>query len=209
MLLTREDGDGVGIVNTGGMKAPKRLASRSTTKGFPGGNSDEENFETPVGTRGFVKRETVMDRIKEEWRKEGKESSSDFESSDASQTHAWSEGESRSGPGEYLAQTTDPNFLAPTKFFACLELEESRELFGMSEEIEIDANQVLFRQGDESRDGIYVVVEGQLGVYVQSTNKRGGMERGTPSLVKSSSKSSTHHHHHHHHSVKRYPAFTR
>ena len=50
-----------------------------------------------------------MDRIKEEWRKEGKESSSDFESSDASQTHAWSEA-SRSGPGEYLAQTTDPNF---------------------------------------------------------------------------------------------------
>ena len=202
VLLTREDGDGVGIVNTGGMKAPKRLASRSTTKGFPGGNSDEENFETPVGTPRFVKRETVMDRIKEEWRKEGKESSSDFESSDASQTHAWSEGESRSGPGEYLAQTTDPNFFASTKFFACLELEESRELFGMSEEIEIDANQVLFRQGDESRDGIYVVVEGQLGVYVQSTNKRGGMERGTPSLVKSSSKSSTHHHHHHHHSVK-------
>ena len=200
-MLTREDGESVGI-NTGGMKAPKRLASRATTKGFPGGNSDEENFETPVGTPRFVKRETIMDRIKEEWRKEGKESSSDFESSDASQTHAWSEGESRSGPGEYLAQTTDPNFFASTKFFACLELEESRELFGMSEEIEIDANQVLFRQGDESRDGIYVVVEGQLGVYVQSTNKRGGMERGTPSLVKSSSKSSTHHHHHHHHSVK-------
>ena len=200
-MLTREDGESVGI-NTGGMKAPKRLASRATTKGFPGGNSDEENFETPVGTPRFVKRETIMDRIKEEWRKEGKESSSDFESSDASQTHVWSEGESRSGPGEYLAQTTDPNFFASTKFFACLELEESRELFGMSEEIEIDANQVLFRQGDESRDGIYVVVEGQLGVYVQSTNKRGGMERGTPSLVKSSSKSSTHHHHHHHHSVK-------
>ena len=200
-MLTREDGESVGI-NTGGMKAPKRLASRATTKGFPGGNSDEENFETPVGTPRFVKRETIMDRIKEEWRKEGKESSSDFESSDASQTHAWSEGESRSGPGEYLAQTTDPNFFASTKFFACLELEESRELFGMSEEIEIDANQVLFRQGDESRDGIYVVVEGQLGVYVQSTNKRGGMERGTLSLVKSSSKSSTHHHHHHHHSVK-------
>ena len=200
-MLTREDGESVGI-NTGGMKAPKRLASRATTKGFPGGNSDEENFETPVGTPRFVKRETIMDRIKEEWRKEGKESSSDFESSDASQTHAWSEGESRSGPGEYLAQTTDPNFFASTKFFACLELEESRELFGLSEEIEIDANQVLFRQGDESRDGIYVVVEGQLGVYVQSTNKRGGMERGTPSLVKSSSKSSTHHHHHHHHSVK-------
>ena len=150
-----------------------------------------------------------MDRIKEEWKKEGKESGSHFESSDASQTslfeyrRAGSEGdrgESRSGPGEYLSHTTDPNFFASTKFFACLELEESRELFGMSEEIEIGANQVLFRQGDESRDGIYVVVEGQLGVYVQSTNTRGGGsgvgDGSASSLVKSSSKSSSHHHHH-------------
>jgi len=203
-------------------KAPKRLATSSSSattnksKGLSRSNSrsnsdESEKFETPVGTPRTMKRGTTMDRIKEEWRKEGKESSSNFESSDASQTslfdyrraHAGSEGErgeSQSGPGEYLSHTVDPNFFASTKFFACLELEESRELFGMSEEIEIGANQVLFRQGDESRDGIYVVVEGQLGVYVQSTNTRGGSGgsggEGSPSsLIKSSSKSSTHHHH--------------
>ena len=210
--LAREDALGGGET-----KAPKRLATttprlantNNTKKASSRSNSEDENFETPVGTPRAVKRGATMDRIKEEWKKEGKESGSHFESSDASQTslfeyrRAGSEGdrgESRSGPGEYLSHTTDPNFFASTKFFACLELEESRELFGMSEEIEIGANQVLFRQGDESRDGIYVVVEGQLGVYVQSTNTRsggsGGGDGSASSLVKSSSKSSSHHHHH-------------
>lgn len=210
--LAREDALGGGET-----KAPKRLATttprlantNNTKKASSRSNSEDENFETPVGTPRAVKQGATMDRIKEEWKKEGKESGSHFESSDASQTslfeyrRAGSEGdrgESRSGPGEYLSHTTDPNFFASTKFFACLELEESRELFGMSEEIEIGANQVLFRQGDESRDGIYVVVEGQLGVYVQSTNTRsggsGGGDGSASSLVKSSSKSSSHHHHH-------------
>ena len=210
--LAREDALGGGET-----KAPKRLAAttprlantNNTKKASSRSNSEDENFETPVGTPRAVKRGATMDRIKEEWKKEGKESGSHFESSDASQTslfeyrRAGSEGdrgESRSVSGEYLSHTTDPNFFASTKFFACLELEESRELFGMSEEIEIGANQVLFRQGDESRDGIYVVVEGQLGVYVQSTNTRsggsGGGDGSASSLVKSSSKSSSHHHHH-------------
>ena len=101
-------------------KAPKRLATSSNSatnksKGLSRSNSDEsEKFETPVGTPRTMKRGTTMDRIKEEWRKEGKESSSNFESSDASQTslfeyrraHGGSEGErgeSRSGPGVYLS----------------------------------------------------------------------------------------------------------
>ena len=44
---------------------------------------------------------------------------------------------------EHASQTTDPTFLAH-EVFRGLELKESRELFGMSEEIEIGANQVLF-----------------------------------------------------------------
>ena len=40
-----------------------------------------------------------------------------------------------------------PNFFASTKFFACLELEESQELFAASEEFDVPPNTVVFRQG--------------------------------------------------------------
>ena len=68
-MLTREDGDGVGIVI---MMKSRTIGVALDDERISGGNSDEENFETPVGTPRFVKRETIMDRIKEEWRKEGK-----------------------------------------------------------------------------------------------------------------------------------------
>ena len=60
-----------------------------------------------------------------------------------------------------------PNFFASTKFFACLELEESQELFAASEEFDVPPNTVVFRQGDDSSSGIYIVVQGSLGVYLQ------------------------------------------
>ena len=61
-----------------------------------------------------------------------------------------------------------PNFFASTKFFACLELEESRELFqSAAESIELLPGQVVFRQGDDSSSGIYIVERGSLGVYLQ------------------------------------------
>ena len=60
-----------------------------------------------------------------------------------------------------------PNFFASTKFFACLELEESQELFAASEEFDVPPNTVVFRQGDDSSSGIYIVVQGTLGVYLQ------------------------------------------
>ena len=51
-----------------------------------------------------------------------------------------------------------PDFFASTKFFACLELEESRELFDdAAETIEVPPRTVVFRQGDDSSAGIYVV----------------------------------------------------
>ena len=51
-----------------------------------------------------------------------------------------------------------------------LELELSRELFEASVEETLPPNEVLFRQGDDSSSGIYIVVEGSIGVYLQPTN---------------------------------------
>ena len=67
-----------------------------------------------------------------------------------------------------------PNFFASTKFFACLELEESQELFAASEEFDVPPNTVVFRQGDDSSSGIYIVVQGSLGVYLQENQADDG-----------------------------------
>jgi len=68
-----------------------------------------------------------------------------------------------------------PNFFASTKFFACLELEESRELFNDAAEfLDFEPGVVVFRQGDDSSSGIYIVESGSLGVYLQET------QTGTP-----------------------------
>ena len=66
-----------------------------------------------------------------------------------------------------------PNFFASTKFFSVLELELSRELFEASEELTLGANSILFRQGDESSSGIYIVVQGSVGVYLQAQSGSG------------------------------------
>jgi|TARA_B110000003_G_scaffold233179_1_gene236338 lysophospholipid hydrolase len=75
-----------------------------------------------------------------------------------------------SASGEDVNDENTPNFFASTKFFSVLELELSRELFEASEEEVLAPNEVLFRQGDDSSSGIYVVVEGSVGVYLQPTN---------------------------------------
>jgi len=173
LLFNDDDGDnGNSSFVKRGEQMPKRLASTTTT------TKDAAEADTKKRTQTKSSHTiTAMDRIKEESTKEKRLMHS--ESSDASSSSpSWSQEE------------TDPNFFASTKFFACLELEESRELFRMSEELEIAPNQVLFRQGDESRDGIYVVVEGELGVYVQ-TQSSGKMSDGYKSM-KSSSKPSGH-----------------
>lgn len=59
-----------------------------------------------------------------------------------------------------------PNFFASTKFFACLELEESQELFAASEEFDVPPNTVVFRQGDDSSSGIYIVVQGLSLIHI-------------------------------------------
>eukprot|EP00898_Chlorokybus_atmophyticus_P004975 jgi/Chlat1/5479/Chrsp36S05433 len=63
-------------------------------------------------------------------------------------------------------QSRVPDFFMSTKFFACLELEESKELFEASSWRELAPHEVLFRKGDPSEDGIYVCTEGCLGVYL-------------------------------------------
>ena len=78
--------------------------------------------------------------------------------------------EERRGEEEALRRENTPNFFASTKFFSVLELELSKELFEASAEERLAPNEVLFRQGDDSSSGIYVVVEGSVGVYLQSTS---------------------------------------
>ena len=89
----------------------------------------------------------------------------------------WSDEDSRrsgyfgaSASGEEGGDEKTPNFFASTKFFSVLELELSRELFEASVEETLPPNEVLFRQGDDSSSGIYIVVEGSIGVYLQPTN---------------------------------------
>ena len=98
-------------------------------------------------------------------------------SSSSREEEFWSDEDSRrSGhfgattSGEERADEKTPNFFASTKFFSVLELELSRELFEASVEETLPPNEVLFRQGDDSSSGIYIVVEGSIGVYLQSTN---------------------------------------
>jgi lysophospholipid hydrolase len=48
--------------------------------------------------------------------------------------------------------------------------------------LELAANTVLFRQGDPSESGIYIVVEGALGIYLQEEGA-GGVPEGPPLLT--------------------------
>eukprot|EP00891_Asterochloris_glomerata_P009812 jgi/Astpho2/9812/Aster-x0411 len=67
-----------------------------------------------------------------------------------------------------------PNFIASTKFFACLDLSESQELLEQAHVITVQPNETLFEDiytvllqcGDDSSPGIFIVLEGRLGVYL-------------------------------------------
>ena len=59
-----------------------------------------------------------------------------------------------------------PHFFSQTKFFAILDLEESRELHALCVRVNLEPGEVLFKAGDPSDEGIFIVVEGQLGVYL-------------------------------------------
>ena len=110
---------------------------------------------------------------------ESRETRGDDET-DVKESRESAAGASRAGSG---ADST-PDFFASTKFFACLELEESRELFDdAAETIEVPPKAVVFRQGDDSSAGIYVVERGSLGVYLQeerATSASDGDEGSPP-----------------------------
>ncbi|KAK9808186.1 hypothetical protein WJX73_006212 [Symbiochloris irregularis] len=65
-----------------------------------------------------------------------------------------------------------PNFFASTKFFSCLDLKESQELFEATQMVQVGPGEVLFSVGDSSAPGIFIVVEGQLGVFLEDGLQR-------------------------------------
>ena len=78
--------------------------------------------------------------------------------------------------GQTSDSSTTPNFFASTKFFACLGIEECRELFEATDTVHLADGDCLFTQGDPSEDGIYVVLEGSLGVFLPDENDEGLVE---------------------------------
>lgn len=59
-----------------------------------------------------------------------------------------------------------PQFLLSTKFFACLELDDSRKVAEATSTITLAPHSILFRAGDDSASGIFVVVDGCLGMFL-------------------------------------------
>lgn len=59
-----------------------------------------------------------------------------------------------------------PQFLMSTKFFACLELEDSRKVAEAATTVHIPPHRILFEAGDGGAAGIYVVVEGSVGMFL-------------------------------------------
>ena len=78
--------------------------------------------------------------------------------------------ESELSSGHTSDYSATPNFFASTKFFACLGIEECRELFEATETVHLADGDCLFTQGDASEDGIYIVLEGSLGVFLPDEN---------------------------------------
>lgn len=59
-----------------------------------------------------------------------------------------------------------PQFLMSTKFFACLELEDSRKVAEAATTVHLPPHRILFEAGDGGAAGIYVVVEGSVGMFL-------------------------------------------
>ncbi|GLI63067.1 hypothetical protein VaNZ11_005969, partial [Volvox africanus] len=66
-----------------------------------------------------------------------------------------------------FASADTPSFFQSTKFFACLDVEEARELFRATKRVSLSPHEVLFRSGDPSDSGIYIVLHGTLGVFLE------------------------------------------
>ena len=59
-----------------------------------------------------------------------------------------------------------PQFLLSTKFFACLELDDSRRVADATTTIRLAPHSILFQAGDDGSSGIFVVVQGCLGMFL-------------------------------------------
>lgn len=59
-----------------------------------------------------------------------------------------------------------PQFLLSTKFFACLELDDSRKVAEATTTLTLEPHSILFNAGDDGSSGIFVVVEGCLGMFL-------------------------------------------
>ena len=59
-----------------------------------------------------------------------------------------------------------PQFLLSTKFFACLELDDSRKVAEATTTVALEPHSLLFSAGDDGSSGIFVVVEGCLGMFL-------------------------------------------
>ena len=67
-----------------------------------------------------------------------------------------------------------PHFFSSTKLLACLDLEESRELFESAKIVRLGPEETLFHCGDDSEGGTYIVVEGSLGVFLHDASEGDG-----------------------------------
>ncbi|KAK3255714.1 hypothetical protein CYMTET_35114 [Cymbomonas tetramitiformis] len=77
----------------------------------------------------------------------------------------------------------ESNFFAMSKFFSCIGLDDSRALYEAAETIEVAPNQMLFRQGDDSESGVFLVVKGTVGVFLQEGGLKEGGQKGAPARL--------------------------
>ena len=75
-----------------------------------------------------------------------------------------------------------PHFFSSTKLLACLDLEDSRELFESAKIIRLGPEETLFHSGDTSEGGTYIVVEGSLGVFLHDVEGEGSPPMHTNTL---------------------------
>eukprot|EP00884_Botryococcus_braunii_P018905 jgi/Botrbrau1/5699/Bobra.0071s0032.1 len=62
--------------------------------------------------------------------------------------------------------------LLATKLFACLDLQESEELYNLTTRISLKQAELLFCTGDSSESGLFVVLEGTLDIFCQDGDQR-------------------------------------
>jgi hypothetical protein len=84
--------------------------------------------------------------------------------------------------GESTSSAKENGF-SSTKFFSCIGLEESQLLYEKSEKVRFAPGEVLFRQGDDSSTGVYVVLEGEVGVFLQEGKSAHPGGRMAPPLM--------------------------